>query len=98
VVRLYKALSDEKRLRILRRLSEGETSLDELTDMLGLTKSTVHHHIGLLRGAGLIRIRLPSEEGTGKHRVYALREQVLGDAASFLDSYLHTDPEPVNHA
>lgn len=96
LIRLYKALSDEKRLRILRRLSEGETSLDELTDMLGLTKSTVHHHIGLLRGAGLIRIRVPPDERKGKQRVYALRDQVLGDAAAFLDSYLRTDQEAGN--
>jgi DNA-binding transcriptional ArsR family regulator len=93
LVRLYKALSDDKRLRILRRLSEGPTSLDELTEMLGLTKSTVHHHIGLLRGAGLIRVHIPSEETKGKHRAYTLREQVLGDASAFLDSYLRTDEE-----
>lgn len=97
LVRLYKALSDDKRLRILRRLSEGPTSLDELTEMLGLTKSTVHHHIGLLRAAGLVRVRVPSEETKGRHREYTLREQVLGDASLFLDSYLRTDEENVTH-
>lgn len=93
LVRLYKALSDDKRLRILRRLGEGPTSLDELTEMLGLTKSTVHHHIGLLRGAGLVRVRVPPDEAKGKHREYTLRQQVLGDASAFLDSYLRTNEE-----
>ncbi len=50
MVRTYKALSDERRLRILRRFAEGETTLDELTELLGLSKSTVHHHISVLRG------------------------------------------------
>lgn len=98
LVRLYKALSDDKRLRILRRLGEGPTSLDELTEMLGLTKSTVHHHIGLLRGAGLIRVRVPSDESKGKHREYTLREQVIGDASAFLDSYLRTNEETTTDA
>ncbi|HIE21522.1 MAG TPA: ArsR family transcriptional regulator, partial [Acidimicrobiia bacterium] len=49
LVRTYKALSDEKRLRILRRLGEGEATLDDLASVLGLAKSTVHHHIAILR-------------------------------------------------
>lgn len=98
LVRMYKALSDEKRLRILRRLSEGETSLDELTDMLGLSKSTVHHHIGQLRAAGLIRIHVPADESNAKQKCYTLREQSLADANSFLDSYLRTDDLKEHHA
>jgi DNA-binding transcriptional ArsR family regulator len=99
LVRMYKALSDDKRLRILRRLSEGETSLDELTEMLGLSKSTVHHHLSQLRGAGLIRVRIPSDESKSKQKHYALREESLSDAGAFLDSYLRTgDLEEQQHA
>ncbi len=98
LVRMYKALSDDKRLRILRRLSEGETSLDELTDMLGLSKSTVHHHLSQLRGAGLIRVRVPSDESKSKQKHYTLREQSLSDAGAFLDSYLRTDDPEQRHA
>ncbi len=87
LVRTYKALSDERRLRILRRLSEGPASLDDLAEMLGLTKSTVHHHITLLRGAGLIRVHIP-EEKSSREKAYSLREQTLTDAAGYLDSYL----------
>lgn len=98
LVRMYKALSDDKRLRILRRLSEGETSLDELTEMLGLSKSTVHHHLSQLRGAGLIRVRLPSDEAKSKQKHYTLREQSLTDAGAFLDSYLRTGDLEEHHA
>lgn len=88
LVRIYKALSDDRRLRIMRRVSEGEATLDELTDLLGLSKSTVHHHISQLRAAGLIRVHVPSGESKGKQRVYTLREQALLDAGAFLGSYL----------
>lgn len=97
LVRTYKALSDERRLRILRRLSEGPASLDELSEMLDLSKSTVHHHIALLRGAGLIRVHI-SEEKTSSKKSFSLREQSLVDATGFLDSYLKTTEERKEHA
>lgn len=88
MVRYYKALSDEKRLRILRRLSEGNTSLDELTEMLELSKSTVHHHITILRGAGLIRVQIsPNKEGK-EATCYGLRPRAFEDASAFLDNYM----------
>jgi DNA-binding transcriptional ArsR family regulator len=85
MVRFYKALSDEKRLRILRRLSEGDTSLDELTEMLDLSKSTVHHHITTLRGAGLVRVSMGSTKAESK---YGLRPQAFEDASAFLEGYM----------
>ena len=91
MVRAYKALGDERRLRILRRLSEGETTLDELTEMLGLSKSTVHHHISILRGAGLVRVHVAAKEKKMKGSRYTLREEALEDASGFLDSYLRTE-------
>lgn len=95
LVRTYKALSDERRLRILRRLSEGPASLDDLTEMLGLTKSTVHHHITLLRGAGLIRVHLSEEKS--REKSFSLREQSLTDATGYLDSYLMPSESEEQH-
>lgn len=90
LVRTYKALSDERRLRILRRLGEGETTLDEMTEMLGLSKSTVHHHISILRAAGLVRIQVPAGDKTLKNTTYNLRPQALDGAGQALDAYLGT--------
>ncbi|HEV8419859.1 MAG TPA: helix-turn-helix domain-containing protein, partial [Actinomycetota bacterium] len=53
MLRLYKALSDEKRLRILKRLVTGSATLQELADTVGLAKSSTHHHMVILRSAGL---------------------------------------------
>lgn len=97
LVRTYKALSDERRLRILRRLSEGPASLDDLSEMLGLSKSTVHHHITLLRGAGLVRVHMPAKE-SGTKKNFSLREQSLADASGYLDAYLRTVEEEQRHA
>jgi DNA-binding transcriptional ArsR family regulator len=95
LVRTYKALGDDRRLRIMRRLSEGPASLDDLTEMLDLSKSTVHHHIALLRGAGLIRIHIPEDKSSAK-KSFSLREKSLADARGFLDSYLTTAEEKAN--
>lgn len=98
LARTYKALSDEKRLRILRRVSEGETTLDEITEMLGLSKSTVHHHISILRAAGLVRVHLSHNDAGIKCSTYTLREQSLADASSFLDTYIQTPRQEARHA
>ena len=54
---LGRALADEARIRILQRLADGEASLNELTELTGLAKSTAHHHLGQLRTAGLVILR-----------------------------------------
>ncbi len=92
LVKTYKALSDERRLRILRRLSEEEATLDDLVELLGLSKSTVHHHMSVLRAAGLVRVHI---RGGDKHeakeaKTYAVRSQTLSSAGAFLDSYIRT--------
>ena len=96
LVKLHKALGDERRLRILRRISDGEVGLEELAAMLGLSKSTVHHHIGLLRAAGLVRVHLDHAAGT---KNYTLRTNVLPEALRTLDDYLRTgDSAPTRRA
>lgn len=58
LVAIYRALGDETRLRILRRLVKGPTSVGLLSEDLGLAKSTVHQHLFSLRTAGLVRLDL----------------------------------------
>lgn len=98
LARTYKALSDEKRLRILRRVGEGEVTLDQITEMLGLSKSTVHHHISILRAAGLVRVHLSHNDAGIKCTTYTLRDQSLADASTFLDSYIRTPTQEARNA
>jgi ArsR family transcriptional regulator len=50
---LFKALSDETRLRILALLAEGELCVCDLMAILELPQSTVSRHLAYLRHAGL---------------------------------------------
>ena len=81
LVRLSKALGDEKRLRILRALADGEKSLMELAEMFGVAKTTMHHHMIVLRSAGLISV------GVGAKR-YRLRSEAVPNIGALLSGYL----------
>ncbi|GIP64014.1 transcriptional regulator [Virgibacillus pantothenticus] len=52
----HKALGDEARLRIVKLLSEENRTLQEITDQLDIGKSTIHHHLKILRAAKLVEI------------------------------------------
>ncbi len=52
-----KALADASRLQIIGLLSKGPQSGDALAAALGLTASTVSHHLAKLTQAGLIEMR-----------------------------------------
>jgi DNA-binding transcriptional ArsR family regulator len=82
LARMYKALGDEGRLRLLRRLSESPLTLGEAAAELGLTKSTAHHHLAILRHAGFVTIRDEDEN------VYSLRRDLLPQAGELLTGYL----------
>lgn len=87
LVRLSKALGDEKRLRILRALAEGEKTLMELAEMFGVAKTTMHHHMIVLRSAGLVSV------GVGQKR-YRLRQEALPDLGTLLGGYLAAPSSP----
>jgi DNA-binding transcriptional ArsR family regulator len=52
-----KAIADETRQRILILLQNGEMSVQELTEHLGLTQSTMSHHLSCLRFVHLVSAR-----------------------------------------
>ena len=52
--RVLKALANESRLQIVDRLSRGECSVGELTDLVGSDQSTISKHLALLRAHGIV--------------------------------------------
>jgi DNA-binding transcriptional ArsR family regulator len=52
--RVLKALANESRLKIVDRLSRGECSVGELTDLIGSDHTTVSKHLALLRAHGIV--------------------------------------------
>ncbi len=81
LVRLYKALADERRLRVLKMLMARSYSLQELADEFGVAKTTMHYHLATLRTAGLLRV-------TSNEKVYSLRQNMLSDVSNLLETYL----------
>ncbi len=55
--RLFGALSDEHRLRMLLALRHGELCVCQLIELMGLSPSTVSKHLSILRDAGLLDSR-----------------------------------------
>jgi DNA-binding transcriptional ArsR family regulator len=86
LVSLAKALGDERRLRILRRLSGGSYTLQELADHFAIPKTTLLHHLVMLRAAGIVRV------GPGTAGRYSLRPEVPRELQRLLESYLPVVP------
>lgn len=72
---VFKALSDEARLRILRAVEIAELSVAEVVTALQMPQSSVSRHLKPLRDSGLLETR---REGTS---VYYRRGPVFEDAA-----------------
>ena len=52
--KMFKALADRNRLRILKMLEVKPMCVCEVTSILGIAQSSVSRHLGILRDAGLI--------------------------------------------
>jgi ArsR family transcriptional regulator, arsenate/arsenite/antimonite-responsive transcriptional repressor len=52
--KVFKALSDPNRIRIVKMLEERELCVCEVREVLGLSTSTVSKHLSILRDADLI--------------------------------------------
>jgi DNA-binding transcriptional ArsR family regulator len=81
LVRIYKALGDESRLKLLKRLQAGPVSLTDAAQEVGLAKSTTHHHLAILRQAGFVLI----QEGDD---TYKLRPDLRPEPGALLAQYL----------
>ncbi|MFS0784979.1 metalloregulator ArsR/SmtB family transcription factor [Shouchella sp. 1P09AA] len=79
LVQKYKALGDDVRLKVVKMLSEGDRSLQEITEQLALGKSTVHHHLKLLRSAKLVEV---------KEQKYSLKREALQLMNKELEEYV----------
>ncbi len=82
-VRLYRALGDESRLRILQLLAERDRYLTELATELELSKPTVSHHLAQLRSASLVTM---TEQGNLTY--YSLRRDRIDEAGPELRAFL----------
>ena len=69
----FKALANENRLKILGILANRECSVGELATLLCLKEPTVSHHLGRLKGLGLVSMRVDGNDHLYRLNVEALQ-------------------------
>jgi ArsR family transcriptional regulator, lead/cadmium/zinc/bismuth-responsive transcriptional repressor len=90
---IFRAVSEEARLRLLERLSEGEWCVSELAEAAGVGLSTVSQQLRLLRSEHLVKRRR-----SGKHVFYALADshvaEIIRSALDHaIEEHAHQDDE-----
>ncbi len=75
----FKALSDPNRLKIVGLLARHPHNVEQLAEDLGLSVSTVSHHLSYLAHAGLVEAR-----PQGHYYIYSLRLDVVQEMARHL--------------
>jgi predicted transcriptional regulator len=60
LLNFFKALSDANRLKIIGLLAQQDLSVEQMAEVLGVSASTVSHHLSRLSKAGLVSARAES--------------------------------------
>jgi len=76
---IFKALSDDNRLRILGILGSGESSACEILKNLNISQPTLSHHMKVLQSVELINVRK-----SGQWTYYSLNGSKLDEISEFI--------------
>lgn len=72
--KVFFALSDPTRRRILEYLNGGDMTAGEIANKFPISKPSISHHLNILKEAGLVTC-----EKRGQHVVYSLNTTVFED-------------------
>lgn len=89
-VRVFRALTDENRVRILELLSSGEQCACVLLHDLQISQPTLSHHMKILCDSGLIRSRR-----VGKWNYYSINADGCEYAGRLLNAIVNRDADNV---
>lgn len=76
----FDALGDPNRRAIVEVLGTGARSVQEIADVLPISRPAVSRHLRLLKRAGLV-----VEEPLGTRRIYALHDQGIEAVQAYLE-------------
>lgn len=82
---LGRAVGDDTRMRLLHTLRLAPRTLPELCEALGSPRTTLLHHLALLRSAGLIELAITA----GEANVYSLRQGGFDTMARAASAFPH---------
>jgi DNA-binding transcriptional ArsR family regulator len=88
--RVFHALADPGRRRMLQRLSEGPASVSELGKPLAMSLAAVLQHVQILEGSGLVQSRKLGRTRTCSLNAEALRsaERWISERRAFVERRL----------
>lgn len=78
-----KTIASSKRLEIINALKEGEKSVTELVEILGVPKANVSQHLAMMRHKGILRAR---REGVNIY--YSIANTKVIDACNLMREVL----------
>ncbi len=87
LLELSRAIGDRTRMRLLARLRTGETTAVDLALALGAPRTTLLHHLAILRAAGVIHVTVTPGNAT----VYRLRPEGFGELAAAAAAFIPTE-------
>lgn len=76
------AIAEPTRRRILDAVRDGERSVGQLVDEVGMHQPGVSRHLKVLRDAGLVEVRRDAQR-----RLYRLRPEPLMELDAWLEPY-----------
>jgi DNA-binding transcriptional ArsR family regulator len=87
-LKIFKALGDEKRLRIVALLYQHGFCVGALARILCISEAAVSQHIRILRETGLLK-----GEKRGGYTFYEVNEELLHSLALDIGTFLEKKPE-----
>ena len=78
----FNAVAEPRRREILDALAQGERSVTDLVDQLGVAQPVVSKHLRVLREVGLVRVR-----DEGRQRIYQLDPAPLREVYEWVRDY-----------
>jgi DNA-binding transcriptional ArsR family regulator len=89
--KIFKAMADINRRKILTLLKNGDLSVNELLKNFEITQATLSNHLSILRKAKLVENRV-----FGKQRIYRLNVELLRVFAKNIDNFVGNFAENIS--
>ncbi|MBN1348999.1 winged helix-turn-helix transcriptional regulator [candidate division KSB1 bacterium] len=83
IVKIYKALSVDSRLQILKLIKDKELCVNAITQKLNITQPAVSQHLSVLKEAGLVK-----SDRYGSIIHYSIDRKRLGEFTKSVQKYL----------